>query len=133
MNKHEHLIHRGVIKSLDSVAFHHEAPLTRYELLQKDAVNGDGGFRVVTHIINELPNVIPSYCELHWHEFDEINLILSENNSLKYKIQLDDEVYEVEAPATVYIPKGVKHAAEVISGKGVYVAITFTKDYKAFQ
>ncbi len=131
--KYEHLITKGIEQALSSVAFHHDAPLTRYVMLQKDKVEGDGGFRVVSHIINELPSEVPPYCELHWHDFDEVNLILSEDNSLKYKIRLEDETYEVIAPATVYIPKGIKHAAEVVSGKGVFLAITFTKDYQAKQ
>lgn len=131
--KYAHLITKGEEQSLDTVQFHHQGPLTRYVLLQKDSVEGDGGFRVVTHIINNVPDEVQSYCDLHWHEFDEVNHILSADGSLRYKITLDDEVYEVDAPATVYIPKGLKHAAEVISGKGVYVCITFTKDYKAFN
>ncbi len=129
--KYQHLITTGIEQALSSVAFHYSAPLTRYVMLQKDKVEGDGGFRVVTHIINELPKMIDSYCVPHWHDFDEINLILSEDNSLKYKVQLEDEIYEVSAPATVYIPKGTRHSAEVVSGKGVYIVITFTKEYVA--
>lgn len=131
--KYSHLIVPGKEQDLGAVQFHYSAPLKRYVMLQKDEINGDGGFRVVSHIIHSLPNVVPHYCDLHWHDFDEINLILSEDNSLKYKIQLEDETYEVSSPTTVYIPKGIKHAAEVISGKGVFMAITFTKDYKAQQ
>ncbi len=133
MKKYENLITYGDEQSLANVAYHHEAPLTRYVMLQKDKVEGDGGFRVVSHIINNLPEVVSSYCELHWHDFDEINLIQSEDNSLKYKIKLEDETYEVIAPATVYIPKGIRHSAEVISGRGVFTAITFTKNYRAQQ
>lgn len=131
--KYEHLITKGVEQDLGAVAFHHSAPLTRYVMLQKDAVSGDGGFRTVAHVIDGVPDEVPPYCELHWHDFDEVNLILSDDNSLRYKIQLEDETYEVQAPATVYIPKGTRHAAEVISGRGVYIAITFTKDYVAKQ
>ena len=131
--KYQHLITPGASVPLSTVPFHHDAPLTRYVMLQKDQMQGDGGFRVVSHVIHTLPTVIPPYCELHWHDFDEINLILSENNSLRYRIKLEDETYEVTSPSTVYIPKGMKHSAEVISGTGIYVAITFTKDYKAQQ
>lgn len=131
--KYEHLITKGVGQDLSAVAFHHSAPLMRYVMLQKDSVQGDGGFRAVAHVIDNLPEKINPYCELHWHEFDEVNLILSSDDSLRYKIQLEDETYEVQAPASVYIPKGVRHAAEVISGKGVYLAITFTKEYEAKQ
>lgn len=133
MKKYEHLITVGTEQSLESVAFHHKAPLTRYVMLQKDVVEGDGGFRVVSHVINDLPEVIPPYCELHYHDFDEVNIVTSQDNSLKYKIKIEDEEYVVTAPATVYIPKGLKHAAEVLEGKGVFLAITFTKNYIALQ
>lgn len=131
--KYEYLITRGVEQALNTVQFHHTAPLTRYVMLQKEKIEGDGGIRIVSHSINSLPEAIPPYCELHYHDFDEINLITSEDNSLKYRIRIVDETYEVNSPATVYIPKGLKHAAEVISGKGVFLAITFTKEYKAYQ
>ena len=131
--KHNNLIIPGIEKDLSTVAFHHDGPLKRYELLQKSSVNGDGGFRVVTHIISDPPLKVEPYCELHYHDFDEINLILSDDSSLKYRITLDDEEYEVSSPSTVYIPKGVRHAAEVISGRGIFVAITFTKNYVAKQ
>jgi hypothetical protein len=131
--KYQHLITKGVEKGLETVASHHKAPFTRYELLQKDKLEGDGGLRIVTHVINNLPPKIESYCDLHWHDFDEINLILSEDGSLKYRITLEDEVYEVDSQSTVYIPKGLKHAAEVISGKGIFIAINSTKEYKAYS
>lgn len=129
--KYSHLITKGIEQNLDSVAFHHAAPLTRYVMLQKDTVSGDGGFRTAVHVIDEITQEVQPYCDMHWHDFDEVNLILSNDGQLTYKVTLEDEMYIVHAPATVYIPKGIKHAAEVISGKGMYIAITFTKDYIA--
>lgn len=131
--KYQHLITAGIESPLSTVAFHHDAPFTRYVMLQKDEVGGDGGFRVVTHVINDLPEVVEPYSELHYHDFDEVNLILSEDNSLKYRIKLEDETFEVTSPSTIYIPKGMKHSAEVISGRGVYLAMFFTKNYEARQ
>jgi hypothetical protein len=133
MKKYEHYIVSGMEKPLQSVKFHHEAPLVRHELLLRDSFQGDGGIRIVSHTISNLPEKVPSYCELHWHDFDEINLILSEDGGLKYKITIEDEEYIVGAPTTVYLPKGIRHAAEVVSGKGIFLAINATKDYKAYQ
>ena len=131
MKKYEHLIQTGIEQPLSAVSFHHDAPLTRYVMLQKEEVEGDGGLKIVVHVIKDLPATIPPYADLHKHDFDEINLILSEDNSLKYKVQLDDEVYEAISPSTIYIPKGVRHSAEVLSGHGMYITILFTKEYKA--
>ena len=66
---------------------------------------------------------------LHKHNADEINLIISENSKLKYEIQLGDEVYKISSPSTVFIPKGVKHKAKLISGKGIFVCIILSGKY----
>ena len=68
---------------------------------------------------------------LHKHNADEINLIVSENSKLKYEIQMDDETYKVTSPSTVFIPKGVKHKAKFISGKGIFVCIILSGKYKS--
>jgi hypothetical protein len=131
--KYQYLINAGDEQPLGSVAFHHDAPLTRFLMLQKDSVEGDGGIRIITHMLNNPTVPVPEYTELHKHDFDEINLILSNDNSLVYRIKLEDEVYELSSPTTVYIPKGIAHAAEVISGQGMYVTVSFTKEYKAYK
>lgn len=87
--------------------------------------------RVSVHFIDELPEKIASYCDLHQHDFDEINLIISENDNLVYRIQLEDEVYLVQSPSTVFIPKGVRHSSEVVSGKGLFICITMQGAYYA--
>jgi len=66
---------------------------------------------------------LPKYSELHKHNHDEINLILSEDSILTYEIQLEDESYEVTSPSTIFIPKGMKHSAQAISGKGIFVCM----------
>ena len=71
------------------------------------------------------------YSMLHKHSADEINLIISENSKLKYEIQLGDETYKVSSPSTVFIPKGVRHKAKFISGKGVFVCIILSGKYKS--
>ena len=55
--------------------------------------------------------------------------IISENNKLKYEIQLEDEIYKVSSPSTVFIPKGVKHKARFLSGKGIFVCIILSGKY----
>ena len=60
----------------------------------------------------------------------EGNIILSDNNNLVYEIQLDDEIYKVNSPVTIFIPKGVKHRADVISGSGFFVCLIMSNKYK---
>jgi mannose-6-phosphate isomerase-like protein (cupin superfamily) len=77
---------------------------------------------IAVHFVNSKKK-IPEYSILHKHNHDEINLILSERGKITYEIQLEDEVYKVTSPSTVFIPKGVRHKARVISGKGIFVCI----------
>ena len=69
-----------------------------------------------------------SYCEPHVHDCDEINILLSDSH-LSYEIRLGDEVFVVNAPATIHIPAGVVHSANVIEGSGFYIAIVDTANY----
>ena len=73
------------------------------------------------------------YSLLHKHNADEINLIISDNDKLKYEIQLGDEKYRVTSPTTVFIPKGVQHKAKLISGKGIFVCIILSGKYTSSE
>lgn len=130
MKKFAKYIQKGINSPLQSIQFHGKAPLKRLLMFEKREIKEDG-IRIAVHTIGKLPKKIPKYCELHKHDYDEINLILSEKNNLTYRVQLEDEVYHVKSPATIYIPAGTKHSAEVISGKGQFVAIIFMGKYIA--
>ena len=125
-------IKKGVISSLDNVAFHNKtkAPLKRIFMLSEPDIK-EHGVRVIVHQIKKLPRKVKEYCDLHAHKYDEINLILSETGRLVYRIQLGEEVFKVSSPAAIYIPAGLKHSANVIKGKGLFVADIFTNKYKA--
>ena len=59
-------------------------------------------------------------------------MILSEEGEeLVYRITIEDEEYFVKSPATVFIPKGLRHTANVVSGKGTFVFILSQGKYKA--
>jgi len=59
----------------------------------------------------------------HCHDDqDEINILISDTH-LAYRLTFDDETYEVVAPATIWIPAGVNHSANVISGRGTFVCL----------
>lgn len=135
MNKYKHLIKIGIAKPLSTVEFHNKekAPLKRMVLVEKKKIN-EKGLKIVVHVINKATKKNRNYCELHRHNYDEINLILSEKKGkLIYRIQIEDEVYIVKSPASVYIPKGLRHSANVISGEGIFVADIFMSPYKAFK
>ncbi|MEA3515458.1 MAG: 2-isopropylmalate synthase [Nanoarchaeota archaeon] len=130
MKKFQKYIKRGVVEPLEKLPFHGKAPFKRLLMLDKASIPESSNY-VSVHFIKDLPKEFPKYSKLHKHDCDEINLILSEDDKLIYKVQFENEVYEVSSPATIFIPKGVKHSAEVLSGKGIFVCIILQGDYDA--
>ena len=108
--------------------FHTNVPIKRLSMLSKKLVP-TSNTHVAIHLVDYKHKKLPEYSFLHKHNADEINLIISENNKLKYEIQLDDEKYKVSSPSTVFIPKGVKHKARFLSGKGIFVCIILSGKY----
>ncbi len=121
MNKYRKFIKKGVIESLDKVPFHSKAPIKRLSMLNKTLIP-QSDTHIAVHFV-DASIVLPKYSKLHKHDHDEINLILSEDSSLTYETQLEDESYQVTSPSTIFIPKGMKHSAQAISGKGIFVCV----------
>jgi len=122
---------RGRVEDLHFVPFHANgtAPVSR-RVLAGAGVHETIGKHIVSHEIRNVPAERRSYCEPHVHDCDEINILLSDSH-LSYEIRLGDEVFVVNAPATIRIPAGVVHSANVIEGSGFYIAIVDTANYKA--
>ena len=130
MKRYRKYITKGVNESLSKVPFHSKAPIKRLSMLGKKMIP-QANTHLAVHFVNAKNKKIGEYSQLHKHTADEINLILSENGKLVYEIQLDDEIYNVSSPATVFIPKGINHRARVLSGKGVFVCLILSKNYKS--
>lgn len=137
MQKYRHLIKKGEISPLGKVPFHSDAPLNRLLMQDRgsfpelDGQSTGCNYRIAVHVVDQLPAEVPEYVDLHSHDCDEINLILSEKNELVYYVVFEDEEYIVSSPATIYIPKGVKHKAWAKQGQGTFIAIIMSQEYGA--
>jgi hypothetical protein len=129
--RHAHLISKGLVRDLHDVPFHAngEAPLVR-RVLVGDGVHPQAEKRVVAHELREVSARTRVYCEPHRHDVSELNILLS-HERLVYEIRLGDERYEVEAPASIYVPAGLLHSANVIEGSGFFVVIIEADRYQA--
>ncbi len=125
------LISRGCVEPLHFVPFHANgtAPVSR-RVLAGAGVHESLGKHMVSHEIRNVAAERRSYCEPHVHDCDEINILLSDSY-LSYEICLGDEAFVVNAPATIHIPAGVVHSANVIEGSGFYIAMVDTPNYSA--
>ena len=130
MNRYKKFIKKGVSEQISKIPFHNYAPMKRLSMLSKKRFPSSNT-HVAIHFVNGNHKKMSEYSILHKHSADEINLIVSENSKLKYEIQMDDETYKVTSPSTVFIPKGVRHNAKFISGKGIFVCIILSGKYKS--
>jgi 2-isopropylmalate synthase len=131
MKRYQKFIKKGVLESLYRVPFHSRAPIKRLSMLSRKIIP-TSDTHIAVHFINGKQKY-SQYSTLHRHDYDEINLILSENDKLTYEIQLEDETYVVSSPSTVYIPKDTRHKANVVSGKGIFVCIILSDGYKSYS
>lgn len=129
MGQYRKFIKKGVNEPLEKIPFHVKAPIKRLSMLGKKQIP-DSKTHVAVHFV-DASKKIPEYSTLHKHNSDEINLIISESKKLTYEVQLEDEIYKVSSPSTVFIPKGVRHRAKALSGKGTFVCIILSSNYKS--
>ena len=128
MPKYKKYITKGINESLSQVPFHKKAPIKRLSMLSKKTIP-ESNIHAAVHIV-DINKKISKYSTLHKHNADEVNIILSQSEKLVYEIQLGDEIYKVSSPATIFIPKGVPHRADVISGSGFFVCLILSDKYK---
>jgi len=130
MRRYRKYITKGINEPLSKIPFHGKAPIKRLSMLGKKNIP-QGNTHLAVHFVDADSKKIDEYCTLHKHNADEINLILSQDGSLKYEVQYEDEIYKVSSPVTLFIPKGVKHRARALSGKGFFICIILSKNYKS--
>jgi hypothetical protein len=125
------LISHGLIEELSLVPFHNrdQAPLTR-RVLSGPSIHEGLGRRIVVHELREVRADQRRYCDPHIHDFAEVNILLS-TTQLRYEIRLGDETYFVDAPASIHVPAGLVHSANVLEGSGFFIALLDTATYSA--
>lgn len=129
--RYSDLISHGTIEPLSLVPFHNrdEAPLTR-RVLSGASIHDDLNRRIVVHELRNVSGGRRHYCDPHSHDFVELNILLT-TTRLTYEIRLGDDVYFVEAPASIHVPAGLVHSANVFAGTGFFIALLDTVQYSA--
>jgi hypothetical protein len=120
---------RGRIEPLANVPFHHDGPLTRW-LMAGAALHPGLDYHIAIHQFTDVEPAPREYCEVHVHDYDEIN-VFHTTSALHVAVRLGEHTLQVEAPATVFIPAGTPHAANVTSGTGFMVAILLDGEFRA--
>ena len=129
MKKYQKFIKKGIREPLEKVPFHAKAPIKRLSMLSKNLIS-ESNTHIAVHFVDSTKK-LPKYSTIHKHNHDEINLILSEESKITYEVQLEDEIYQVTSPSTIFIPKGVSHRAQALTGKGIFVCIILSDKYSS--
>ena len=124
--KYQSLICRMENSSLTSTPFHGKVDKLNRLVAKNFPVH------LAIHEIDDAKNV-SHYADCHQHCVPEINMIIGSRNKLTYQIQLGSETYVVKSPASIWIPEGLEHSANVIEGSGYYVCLLLTDEYCAFK
>jgi hypothetical protein len=122
---HHHLITKLQTESLATVPFHQSCQgIERWKSV---------GFPVhlAVHLIDANKVADTEYVQPHAHDADEINILLGDG--LCYCVQLGEEIYEVEAPASIWIPRGLLHGANHVKGIGSFICVILTPTEVSFR
>jgi hypothetical protein len=120
------LISPGLPRGLETIPHHHAGPLIRW-LMAGAELHPEAGAHVAVHRLDAVDDRGRDYCDVHAHDVPELNLVLPDGE-LTYDIVLGDETHTVAGPASVLIPAGLPHSANVRSGSGYFVAILLGVD-----
>jgi len=71
------------------------------------------------------PNVLP-----HTHPVSQTYLFVSADDSLELEVELDSKRTCVRAPASVFIPAGMRHALRILRGSGTVYSIVRSGTYE---
>jgi quercetin dioxygenase-like cupin family protein len=111
------LIHTMNADDLANVPFHQNTPgVTRF-------IAPFFPHHLAVHEVGPVNDPPAEYTFLHRHDdHDEINIIIS-TGKLVYKIQLGNDEYIVQNNASIWIPRGMLHSANVVEGSGYFIAV----------
>ncbi len=106
-----------------------ELPIKRFVTLEKEMVDETNFYQAI-HLAEGLVGEQPEIQVYHSHEdFDESYLFLGKGKDfkgLKAQVILEGETHVIDSPASVYIPRNVKHMYKMLEGTGILI-VTINK------
>jgi len=113
--KYEHLIVRKPI-NVNELPDHELSDVIPFPVLMCNELVKDAKawalYMFIKEITQEMVDLMDAVGKAtpHRHEFDEMYLMIGEENAITFEVMLGDETYEVATPGAVYIPQGTAHA-----------------------
>jgi cupin superfamily acireductone dioxygenase involved in methionine salvage len=118
-------IKKGKLEPFGEIDNHFDVNgIIRYSMIKSGDI--DRPFHLAIHeVSDQFYENSADFTDLHSHDFDEINVIVSQKDELKYEFQIGNQNYFVEAPCSILIPSGTLHKAVPQSGNGIFICIQF--------
>lgn len=127
MSHYDHLIYTNTEKSLDSIP-HHEQVLSILRLAPQNFP-----FHTAIHCISQAAELEQRYVELHQHEVPEINIFIPGSADFCFEVQLGDETHFITEHSSIWIPPGLKHAANIRVGQGYFICLILAPTEQVMQ
>lgn len=119
------------IVSATELKYHRHGPGDRYVMIDDRYLKDCRLYSIVRKIYGVNENTT-GHVDNHRHHVDSLFIFLSYSvdlAGLKVEVLLGDERFQVESPASVFIPSGVKHSYRVISGEGLFINTVLSGSY----
>lgn len=110
------------IKNEGKLKYHKQGPGQRYEFMNKNVFPFANQYFIIREI--KPSNNVQQYVETHKHCVDNINVFLGNNTDLtglKIEFELDDQIFKLDSPISIFVPAGVPHTFRILSGSGHYL------------
>lgn len=125
--KYKSLIYANIPKTFDGLPFHRQSPyIERF-------VAEDYPIHLAIHKVSDAQGQFHRLIEPHVHEAPEINILIGDDVEIEYELILGDECYQVRSPASIWIPAGLAHCANVIKGSGYCICLILSDTCTAFH
>lgn len=127
------LVNRPQVISATELRHHRKGPGDRYLMLDERVVPDARQYCIVRHI-PELDDYGAGHVDGHVHDVDSLFLFTGKADDLtglKVEVELGDETFVVESPASVFIPSGLFHSYRVLGGSGLFFNHVLAGEYNS--
>ncbi len=87
--------------------------------------NPNGNIYTIIRTIENVERPDP-HVDRHTHDVDSLWMFIGDNKDLtglRASVSLGNEIYEVDSPASIYVPAGLDHTYGFVKGSGKYINI----------
>lgn len=120
-------------KGSSELLYHRDGPGTRWVLMDS-RIDTRASFYIIQRFIglHGIPFIVEKHVDVHAHHCDSTFIFWGDQpdgTGLVCQVQLGEEDFRVESPASVFIPAGIEHSYFYISGKGTYTNVVLAPNY----